>query len=751
MKFRRFCAAVLTAVLVCGLCLPAAGASRSSFQDVTDEATAVNADVLRLMGVVSGVGDNSFMPDSTLSRAEFCVMVTNFIQRGDEVSRYAARTIFRDVTGAHWARGYINLMATATGDSPAMISGVGDGSFAPDQKVTVAQAITVLLRVLGYTGSETGFLWPESYMDCAKSIGLLDSISGGAHTVITRAQAAQLFVNALGCPQRGGQPYYTSLGSVTDDVILLAANVSADDGTPGAVRTSLNGESFLPASGSCTPYALQGKRGALVLNDQKEIVAFYPDHSNCVTVTLSGSAQPSYLTGSDGTRYTVSSSTLLYTPDSAQGKHYIEGYSALRAGTQVTLFTKSGKITAIYAAGSADSALGAVVASQSVSAADFSRLTGGSTGYSISKAGQIISMNEIQPYDVVTYDPFSGTLVVSDLRVTCTYVDAAPTPKAPQTITAMGTTFEVLDSAWDNMDNVKIGDTITLLLTADGKVAAIKKPAQSIRATAIGMAGESSVDVFLPNGATMKLGSGFSKNDSYNGKIVTVTNCDAKGRLSVTPIADKSETGSLDPSAMTLGSLKLCAGVRVFDQVRSSISVSVDLNSLTEAVPAARIKNYHTNNSGYVDCIVLDDYTGNAYSYGICRSETDESEEQYLSFENGVDVGFTKVQSPISVRYEQFSAVAVGSDGIPKRIIALDRLKDISPADFFEFQGSIYLEHNGTNYLVSDDVVCYKQANKLWFTNETGSERLAACKAFSDKLSAYYDPFSKQIRIVTAE
>ena len=103
---------MLSAALVCGLSLPVVAAPVSSFSDVSVERTAVNADVLRLMGVVSGVGDNKFNPDSSLTRAEFCVMVTNFIQRGDEVSRYSARTIFRDVTGSHWARGFINLMAT---------------------------------------------------------------------------------------------------------------------------------------------------------------------------------------------------------------------------------------------------------------------------------------------------------------------------------------------------------------------------------------------------------------------------------------------------------------------------------------------------------------------------------------------------------------------------------------------------------------------------------------------------------------
>ena len=751
LKFRRFCAAVLSAVLVCGLCLNTAGASRSSFQDVTDEKTAVNADVLRLMGVVNGVGDNRFQPDSNLSRAEFCVMVTNFIQRGDEVSRYAARTIFRDVTGSHWARGYINLMATASGDSPAMISGVGDGSFAPDQKVTVAQAITVLLRVLGYTANETGFLWPESYMDCARSVGLLDGISGSAHTVITRAQAAQIFVNALGCPQHSGQSYCTALGSVTENTILLAVNVSADDGSSGAIRTSLNGESFLPASSPCAPYALQGKRGALVLNDRREIVAFYPDDTNTITVTLGAAAQPSYLKGADGTRYTVSSSTLLYTADSAQGKSYIEGYTSLRAGSQVTLFTQSGKITAIYAPGGADTALGAVIVSGNADAADFARLTGGAGGYSISKNGQSISMKDIKPYDVVTYDPVGNALVVSDLRLTGVYTDASPNAQAPQRITAMGTNFDVLDSAWDNMDKVGIGDTITLLLTADGKVAGIRKPAHAIKANAIGLASGNGVDIFLSNGSSLPISGSFSGTQSPIGKIVTVTGCDAKGRISASPVTSQKIPGAFDPETMTLGSLSVCGGVRVFDQVRDQVTVAVDPGALSSPISGDKIKAYHTNTSGHVDCIVLDNYTGNAYTYGMCRVETTNDGDRYISFENGVDSTFSSLQSTLDVDDGQFCGAAIGSDGKPKGILPLNRLKDVSPADFFESQGSTYLAHDGENYLVSDDVVCYKQANKLWFTNDTGSARLAACKAFSDELSAYCDPISMQVRVVVAE
>ncbi len=752
MKNRHFYAAVLIAALVCGLCLPTSAASRSSFQDISSETTAVNADVLRLMGVVNGVGDNRFNPDATLSRAEFCVMVTKFIQRGDEVSRYASRTIFSDVTGRHWARGYINLMATPVGEGAAMISGIGDGSFAPDQKVTAAQAITVLLRVLGYAGKETGFIWPASYMELADSIGLLDGISASADTVITRAQAAQIFVNALGSPTQSGQPYYSSLGSVSENTILLAVNVASDDGSSsGAIRTSLNGEAFMPASGSVSPFALQGKRGALVLNGKDEIVTFLPDDSNSITITLSGSAQPSYLKGTNGVRYTMASSTLLYTADNANGVSYIEGYTKLRAGTQVTLFTQAGKVVALYAPGSTDNGMGAVVVNGTPSETMFARLTGGASGWSVVKNGQPIKLREIKPYDVVTYDQVSNTLLVSDLRISGVYGDASPNASAPQSVSVLGIQFDVLDSAWDNMDDVKIGDTVSLLLTTDGTVAGIKRPTHNVKSTAVGLASESGVDIFLPNGNVLAVSGTISNAKSNAGKLVTVTGSDSKGRLNVSPITSQSVSGAFNTDAMTLGDRDVAAGVRVFDQVRESITVEVELNKLPASIPANDIKAYHTNTSGYVDYIILDNFTGNAYRYGLCSVEYDEDGNQFVSFENGVDAGISNLQTALSVDNGRFYGVAVGSDGKLKTVLELKKLKNVSPADFYDYQGETYLEYEGQNYLVSEDVVCYKQDNKLWFTNETGSARLAACKAFSDKLSAYYDPFTQQIRVVTAE
>ena len=698
MKLKRLISWLLASALAASLAvMPIGAAGTSSFGDISDRETAVNADILRLMGVVSGTGGNQFNPNGTLTRAEFCTMVVKFMQQGDQVPIHATRTIFSDVTSKHWAQGYVNLAASLTvkdGEREVpLISGVGDGRFQPDEKITQAQAATILIRVLGYSSEQAGAVWPQSYMNLAESIGLSDGLPSDYNAALTRGQAAQLFVNALSCKNGEGSDYYTTLGKAQEDTIILAVNVETDDGTSdGAIRTTANKESeaYLPAEGEGNPYALQGKRGALVLNDKDEIVTFVPDDSSATTIILSGDAQPSYVKASGGSQYTMSKDTLLYTADATEGKSYMEGYSVLKSGTQITMYSERGKIVAVYASGSASSIdSDAVVVMGSPSTAMFHQLTGGATNFNIQKGRQTITMSQIQPYDVVTYDSMSNTLIVSDLRLTCIYENASPNSKAPTEIEVLGHTFEVLDSAWEMTGDYKVGDQVTLLLTADGKVAGMAAPSGKTRSTAIGMVDSGKATVFLPNGGTLELSGTISNADNLADQLVTISS-GAKGKISASKLSSKSTSGQFLVEEGKLGSYTVSAGVQIYEQVNGGAMVKLDPTSLNMAsIPGEKIATYHLNTSNYVDYIVLDRVTGNAYEYGILISTTtstpvldddgedtgEEKESKKWNLVNGSGTIDLK-NTGFAGKNGTMAGVAVGSNGRIVSIIELEEIKE---------------------------------------------------------------------------
>jgi hypothetical protein len=173
---RKLIALVLTAAILAALTGSAAALS-SGFPDVRDSELAGDIAVLQMMGVISGDENGNFSPDGTLTRAQFCKMAVVAMGKGDQAALYQNRTIFPDVRAGHWARGYINY--SVTGENKLII-GNSDGTFRPDSPITVAQAVTILLRMLGYSDTDAGMLWPDGYLALAADKKLTDGINMSA-------------------------------------------------------------------------------------------------------------------------------------------------------------------------------------------------------------------------------------------------------------------------------------------------------------------------------------------------------------------------------------------------------------------------------------------------------------------------------------------------------------------------------------------------------------------------------------------
>ena len=262
---------ILTWLLAVGmlaslLTVPAGAANATRFSDVADNYTATAIETLRLMGVLDGYSDGTFRPNAALTRAQFCKMAVYAMDGSSELGRYSTVTIFPDVKPSFWASSYINMAA-----KKGIIAGFADGKFKPNQTVTAGQAVTILMRGLGYKDENMGGVWPQGYMAEAKTCGLLKSTGiTSAYSALTRGQAAKLFLNLFEAKRGTGEGAVVLFNySVGEKEVYLTA-LDAGKGTMTA------GGQVYDMAHPVTSTSLIGSKGKAVLNGDGEILTFLP-------------------------------------------------------------------------------------------------------------------------------------------------------------------------------------------------------------------------------------------------------------------------------------------------------------------------------------------------------------------------------------------------------------------------------------------------------------------------------------------
>lgn len=112
--------------------------AENTFADVTDGQWHNKAvSTMAKLGIVKGRRADRFDPDASITRAEFAAICARFSTRTVENSGS-----FSDISG-HWAENEIERAAAF-----GWISGYPDGTFRPDARITRAEAMTMINRVL---------------------------------------------------------------------------------------------------------------------------------------------------------------------------------------------------------------------------------------------------------------------------------------------------------------------------------------------------------------------------------------------------------------------------------------------------------------------------------------------------------------------------------------------------------------------------------------------------------------------------
>lgn len=189
-RSKRLITAFLAFLVVFSAVAVPMGAKASVPGDVKDTPYSEAVQKLAALKILQGYPDGTFRPANSITRAEFATAVVNLLGLGDDAAFVKKVTKFNDVPADHWATGYINI-ATEQG----VISGYPDGTFRPEQPVTYNEAITMLVRMLGYGISVVGG-YPAGYVAKAREIGITDGVKASSQ-VATRGDVAIMLANSL--------------------------------------------------------------------------------------------------------------------------------------------------------------------------------------------------------------------------------------------------------------------------------------------------------------------------------------------------------------------------------------------------------------------------------------------------------------------------------------------------------------------------------------------------------------------------
>ena len=195
---------LLAMVLALVMTLSLAVSANAAFEDAKDiNATYAEAvDVLAGMKVFQGYDNGkTFKPQGDITRAEVAAIVYR-IYTGDvkdvQAKNYETYNKFADMAGAGWAKGYIGYCANA-----AFIKGYPDGNFKPAGKVTGYEALTMILRAVGYDKNNefTGADWALNVAQIAQKNGILDNVKGvDLNAPATREVVAELLFRSINVP-----------------------------------------------------------------------------------------------------------------------------------------------------------------------------------------------------------------------------------------------------------------------------------------------------------------------------------------------------------------------------------------------------------------------------------------------------------------------------------------------------------------------------------------------------------------------
>lgn len=150
-----------------------------------------NANTLKTLGILKGYEDGSLRLQNKIKRSEFITLVVKLMGYDTDADIDNVKVTFTDISSKHWA--YDNIKRSIKYN---LVAGYPNNTIAPDNDVTYAEALAVVIRALGYEKDLKGE-WPNNVMDKATEINLTTNLNLDANHKLTRGEMSVIVYNAL--------------------------------------------------------------------------------------------------------------------------------------------------------------------------------------------------------------------------------------------------------------------------------------------------------------------------------------------------------------------------------------------------------------------------------------------------------------------------------------------------------------------------------------------------------------------------
>lgn len=149
------------------------------------------ANALIDLKIMQGYEDGSLRLENKIKRSEFATLVIKMLGYENDTDISSVKISFKDIKKTHWAYKYAVLSTKYN-----LIVGTPDKKFMPDNYITYAEALTILIRSLGYESTLQG-KWPENVINKSVEIDLSKNLDLQKDKQITRGEMSVMVYNSL--------------------------------------------------------------------------------------------------------------------------------------------------------------------------------------------------------------------------------------------------------------------------------------------------------------------------------------------------------------------------------------------------------------------------------------------------------------------------------------------------------------------------------------------------------------------------